>query len=206
MRKLTSLELDGIHFHHWRNTSIDFHGDLHVFRDSSVTHLTLNDCIFSVSAFNAFLLYWEESGLEEFCVSDLSLLPDAAYPWDQASLQSFIHDWDRDATWTTWDLDKPRNASFLSVSELELTLSESHGCVMLMLMDFLASTKWSPLEDVSILQIYAGGSAMTETTVIRINNLVRRYGLSFLWLDGFTDCMRRSSLLWFPSSSDIFLH
>ncbi|KAF9018404.1 hypothetical protein BDZ89DRAFT_350584 [Hymenopellis radicata] len=96
-------------------------------------------------------------------------------------------DWDEEDTWTEWEVDKPRTTSFLFVSDLELTLSKSLGCGILMLMDFLASDEWSPFIDVDNLQIFAGGSAMTATTVIRINNLIRRYELSFLWLDDFTN-------------------
>ncbi|KAF9018734.1 hypothetical protein BDZ89DRAFT_1073578 [Hymenopellis radicata] len=101
-------------------------------------------------------------------------------------LEEHIYNWDEEDTWTEWDVDKPRTASFLCVSELALKLSKSRGCGMLMLLDFLASDYWSPLEYVHTVHVYSEDS-MTATTVIRINNLIRRYKLSYLGLNFFTN-------------------
>ncbi|KAF9035028.1 hypothetical protein BDZ89DRAFT_1110941 [Hymenopellis radicata] len=188
MHKLEHLRLDNMHFHE-NTSSIEFRDDLRVLKESSVKHLTLSNSTFSISAFNTFLSYWEDMDLEELFIDGISLVPHTAYMSNQMSLQieEGTWDWDEEDTWTEWEVNKPRTASFLFITDLELTLSESLGCGILMLMDFLASHEWSPLVYVNCLQISGRGSAMTATTVIRINNLIRRYKLSFLWLNGFTN-------------------
>ncbi|KAF9018726.1 hypothetical protein BDZ89DRAFT_1073564, partial [Hymenopellis radicata] len=170
MHKLRFLCLDNLHFHD--ETSIEFKA-LRVLKESSVTHLTLINSTFSISAFNAFLAYWEDMGLTEVCVESISLIPHTTYTRYTVGL-------DEEDTWTEWEVDNlPHTASFLFVTHLDLILSKSLGCGTLMLMDFLASEEWSPFIDVDNLRIYAGESAITATTVLRINNLIRRHFTDF---------------------------
>ncbi|KAF9018744.1 hypothetical protein BDZ89DRAFT_1044307 [Hymenopellis radicata] len=167
MHKLRFLRLDHMCFHD--ETSIEFN-DLCVLKESSVTFLTLRNSTFSIPAFNAFLGYWRGGSL----TSPLMML---------LEIEEDTWDWDEENIWTEWEVDKPRATSFLSVTVLELKLSNSG---MLMLMDFLASDEWSPLESVHDLEIFSE-DAITATTVIRINNLIRRYEpVSYLDLNFFS--------------------
>ncbi|KAF9018740.1 hypothetical protein BDZ89DRAFT_338144 [Hymenopellis radicata] len=182
MRKLRFLTLDNMCFHD--ETSIEFN-DLRVLKESSVTFLTLRNSTFSIPAFNVFLGYWEGRELD-LSVDGISLIPHTTYTSDQMLLEidEDTGDWDEENIRTEWEIDKPRAASFLSVTYLELKLSNSG---MLMLMDFLASDEWSPLKSVHGLEIFSE-DAITATTVIRINNLIRRYEpVSYLGLNFFSN-------------------
>ncbi|KAF8992966.1 hypothetical protein BDZ89DRAFT_1085952 [Hymenopellis radicata] len=182
MRKLRFLTLDNMCFHD--ETSIEFN-DLRVLKESSVTFLTLRNSTFSIPAFNAFLGYWRGRELD-LSVDGISLIPHTTCMSNQMLLEidEDTWNWDKENTWTEWEVEKPRAASFLSVTYLELKLSNSG---MLMLMDFLASDEWSPLESVHDLEIFSD-DAMTATTVIRINTLIRRYEpVSYLGLNFFSN-------------------
>ncbi|KAF9038325.1 hypothetical protein BDZ89DRAFT_1061312 [Hymenopellis radicata] len=148
MHKLRYLRLDNMHFHD--DTSIEIN-DLRILKESLVMHLTFTNSTFSIPALNAFLGYWESTELAAVCFDGISLVPH--YTADQMLLKlEDTWDWDEEDTWTQWEVDKPRTADFLN-------------CGMLMLMDFLASDEWSPLEDVHILEIFSE-DAMTATTCI----------------------------------------
>ncbi|KAF8997690.1 hypothetical protein BDZ89DRAFT_1122348 [Hymenopellis radicata] len=184
MCNLVNLRLDNIRFH--QDTSLD----LRVLKGSSVMFLALENCSFSFSSWCAFLGYWEQVEIMEFCLRGINFLPDTIHSWDSEQtplLAEEVYNWDRESTWAEWKVNKPSRSSFVGVTDLELTLSEAPGCGMLMLMDLLASAKWSPVMSVNTLQIW--GSTMTATTVIRINNLIRRYEttLDTLWLNEFRD-------------------
>ncbi|KAF8997686.1 hypothetical protein BDZ89DRAFT_1083517 [Hymenopellis radicata] len=185
MHKLRFLHLDNMCFHD--ETSIEFN-DLCVLKESSVTDLTLRNSTFSIPAFNVFLGYWRGRELY-LSVDGISLIPHTTYTSDQMLLE--IHedtwDWDEEITWTEWEVEKPRTASFVYATTLQLHLSNSLECGMLMLMDLLASYEWSPLDCVYNLEIFSE-DAITATTVIRINTLIRRYEpVSYLGLNFFSN-------------------
>lgn len=93
------------------------------------------------------------------------------------------------------------------VAELNLTLSNSLGHGIFMLMDILASEESSPFIDVDYLWIEAGESeVITATTVTRINNIIRRYELCYLSLKDVTMCMWRAFCLISGRTPDIDLY
>ncbi|KAF8867701.1 hypothetical protein CPB85DRAFT_1370144, partial [Mucidula mucida] len=157
------------------DTRINFCSDFSVLEESSVTHLTLINCDFSISALNVFLGHWRDMGLTDICFDGISLIPYNSQT--SPVFEETIYDWDEEDTWRHW-----------AVKELELTFSETLGCGIFMLMDLLASKEWSPFIDLDYLRINAGESdAMTVASVTRINNLISRYNPSALWLHQFTD-------------------
>ncbi|KAF9018759.1 hypothetical protein BDZ89DRAFT_1073614 [Hymenopellis radicata] len=169
MHNLIFLRLDHMDFHD--ETSIAFN-DFRILRESSVTHLALCNSTFSIPAFNAFLGYWRGRELD---LSMLLEIDEDAWNWDERN------------TWTEWEVEKPRTQSFAYATTLQLKLSNSLECGMLMLMDFLASYEWSPLDCVYDLVIFSD-DAITATTVKRINDLIRRYEpVSYLRLNFFSN-------------------